>query len=74
MKAPTDPSIGVADDHLPFGEPKATHDMKEDPVAMDIRAFNTNRCSTIDMSGLRDIVHIVGTRWLADGHKKSPER
>jgi len=48
----------------PFGEPKATDDMNRFPVAIDIRAFNTNRCSKIDMSGLRDIVHIVGTRWV----------
>ncbi|RUO75156.1 hypothetical protein CWI81_09215 [Idiomarina seosinensis] len=74
MKAPTDPSIGVADNLLPFGEPKATHDLKRVPVSMDIRAFNTNRCSKIDMLGLRDIIQIVGTRWFNDGHKKSPGR
>jgi len=58
----------------PFGEPKATHDLKRVPVAIDIRAFNTNRCSKSDISGLRDIVHIVGTRWFTDGasHSFSP--
>ncbi|MGM0526510.1 MAG: hypothetical protein ACQEQ8_10005, partial [Pseudomonadota bacterium] len=46
----------------PFGKPKATHDLKGFPIAMDIRAFNTRGCSKTDISGFRDIIQFVGNR------------
>jgi len=35
----------------PFGEPKATHDMKQVPAIIGIRAFNTNGCSKPGTAG-----------------------